>query len=62
MSDGVMLDIKAFDTGRTSSTVTDGTNEMVLKNAVYLARTSGKLFEVRAVIVPDLYRYRKERP
>ncbi len=27
---------------------------MVLKNADYLART-GKLYEVRAVIVPDLY-------
>ena len=35
--------------------VADGyTNEMVLQNAVYLAKTS-KLYEVRAVIVPDLY-------
>ena len=53
VSDGVMLDIKAFEPEEHKK-VTDVTNEMVLKNAVYLAETS-KLYEVRAVIVPDLY-------
>ena len=53
VSDGVMLDIKAFEPEEHKK-VTDVTNEMVLKNAVYLAKTS-KLYEVRAVIVPDLY-------
>ena len=53
VSDGVMLDIKAFEPEEHKE-VTDVTNEMVLKNAVYLAKTS-KLYEVRAVIVPDLY-------
>ena len=53
VSDGVMLDIKAIEAAEHRK-VTDFTNEMVLKNAVYLAKTS-KLYEVRAVIVPDLY-------
>ena len=35
--------------------VTGFTNEMVLQNADYLARDFRKLYEVRAVIVPDLY-------
>lgn len=51
--DGVMLDIKAFDNGD-HKRITGASNETVLKNAVYLAK-SGKLYEVRAVIVPDLY-------
>lgn len=53
VTDGVMLDIKAFDESEHIK-VTGATNEMVLKNAVYLAKI-GKLYEVRAVIVPDLY-------
>lgn len=53
VSDGVMLDIKAFEASEHVK-VAGVTNEMVLKNADYLART-GKLYEVRAVIVPDLY-------
>lgn len=36
VSDGVMLDIKAFEPEEHKE-VTDVTNEMVLKNAVYLA-------------------------
>lgn len=57
VTDGVMLDIKAFDT-KEHAIVTDAGNEIVLKNAVYLAEQK-KLFEVRAVIVPDLYDTKK---
>lgn len=57
VTDGVMLDIKAFDT-KEHAIVTDTGNENVLKNAVYLAEQK-KLFEVRAVIVPDLYDTKK---
>ncbi len=53
VTDGVMLDIKAFDSEE-HRTVTGVTNEAVLQNAKYLAER-GKLFEVRAVIVPELY-------
>ena len=53
VTDGVMLDIKAFDESEHIK-VTGASNEMVLKNAEYLAKI-GKLYEVRAVIVPDLY-------
>ena len=53
VSDGVMLDIKAFDS-RAHEYVTGSPNDIVLKNAVWLAERK-KLFEVRAVIVPDLY-------
>lgn len=57
VTDGVMLDIKAFD--RTEHIkVTDAPNETVLENAVYLAKNQ-KLYEVRAVIVPDLYDTKK---
>ncbi len=52
-TDGVMLDIKAFDREEHRE-VTGAYNDTVLKNAEYLARNS-KLFEVRAVIVPGLY-------
>lgn len=51
--DGVMLDIKAFH-DEDHRRITDSTNQTVLENAVYLAE-QGKLFEVRCVIVPDLY-------
>ena len=53
ITDGVMLDIKAFDREEHRK-VTGAYNDIVLANAEYLARKS-KLFEVRAVIVPDLY-------
>ena len=53
MTDGVMLDIKAFK-NEDHIKITDEKNEIVLKNAVYLAENK-KLYEVRAVIVPDLY-------
>lgn len=53
VSDGVMLDIKAFDSEEHRN-VTGESNDTVLANAVYLAETS-KLYEVRAVIVPGLY-------
>ena len=53
VSDGVMLDIKAFDS-RAHEYVTGAPNDIVLENALWLAQR-GKLFEVRCVIVPDLY-------
>lgn len=53
VTDGVMLDIKAFGSVD-HIRITDADNDCVLKNAVYLAEKS-KLYEVRAVIVPDLY-------
>ena len=53
VTDGVMLDIKAFE-NEDHIRITDEKNEIVLKNAVYLAENK-KLYEVRAVIVPDLY-------
>lgn len=57
VTDGVMLDIKAFD-GKDFYNVTGADNEMVLKNAEYLAKTS-KLDEIRVVVVQDLYDARK---
>lgn len=53
VTDGVMLDIKAFHNSD-HIRITDAPNDTVLENAVYLAEQS-KLYEVRAVIVPDLY-------
>lgn len=53
VTDGVMLDIKAFE-NEDHIRVTGAGNETVLKNARYLAG-QGKLFEVRCVIVPELY-------
>lgn len=53
VSDGVMLDIKAYGDADHIA-VTGHTNKVVLDNAVYLAQI-GKLFEVRCVICPDLY-------
>lgn len=51
--DGVMMDIKAYDS-LAHKMITDADNEEVLENAIYLA-THDKLAEVRCVIVPDLY-------
>lgn len=53
VTDGVMLDIKAFR-NEEHLKVADAENAIVLKNAQYLADRQ-KLYEVRAVIVPDLY-------
>ena len=53
MTDGVMLYIKGWDL-EDHLRVTGVSNEMVLKNAEYLA-ASGKLFEVRTVVVPELF-------
>lgn len=57
VTDGVMLDIKAFDALQHKE-VTGVTNENVLINAAFLAEQK-KLYEVRAVIVPDLYDTKK---
>lgn len=53
VTDGVMLDIKAFD-NTDYFNVTGYSNEVVLENAGYLAEIS-KLSEVRVVVVQDLY-------
>lgn len=53
VTDGVMLDIKAFE-NEDHIRVTGAGNETVLENAGYLAKQK-KLFEVRCVIVPELY-------
>lgn len=53
VTDGVMLDIKAFQ-AEDHRKVTGCDNSRVLSNAEYLAGI-GKLSEVRTVIVPDLF-------
>ena len=53
VTDGVMLDIKAY-TPEDHRRVTGYGNEMVLKNAVWLAER-GKLTEIRTVAVPGLF-------
>ena len=53
VSDGVMLDIKAFFP-EDHMNVTGADNNNVLENAKFLGENN-KLSEVRAVIVPDLY-------
>lgn len=52
-TDGVMLDIKSFDENDHIN-VTGHTNKTVIKNALFLLET-GKLEEIRAVVVEDLY-------
>lgn len=54
-ADGVMLDIKAWSR-KDHEAVTSMPNDMVLKNAEYLAK-AGKLYEVRTVVVPGLFDY-----
>ena len=51
--DGVMLDIKAYDAADHRA-VTDVDNALVLKNMRFLA-DRGQLYEVRTVIVPELF-------
>jgi len=53
VTDSVMLDIKAYPAGDHLH-VTGCDNTQVLANAEYLAK-AGKLFEVRTVVVPDLF-------
>ncbi|MGO1369476.1 MAG: radical SAM protein [Senegalia sp. (in: firmicutes)] len=50
-TDSVMLDIKAYDREEHKK-LTGKYNDMVLKNAEYLAKV-GKLYEIRTVIVPE---------
>jgi len=57
VTDGVMLDIKAYDACE-HQTVTGCDNTQVLKMAVFLASV-GKLTEVRTVAVPELFDVRK---
>ena len=53
VTDGVMLDIKAFST-KDHIEVTGSANSMILQNAVFLAN-AGKLFEIRTVVVRELF-------
>lgn len=53
VTDGVMLDIKAFDRNEHVK-VTAMTNQNTLENAVFLAKI-GKLYEIRTVVVPGLF-------
>lgn len=53
LTDGFMLDVKAFD-NEEHIKVTGKSNNMVLKNAEYLA-SIGKLYEVRTVAVFGLF-------
>ncbi len=53
VTDGVMLDIKAFRQ-EDSYRVTGFDNEQVLKNVIFLA-SKGKLEEIRTVIVEELF-------
>lgn len=53
VTDGVMLDLKSYFL-EDHLRVTDQDNKIVLENAVFLAQ-SHKLFEVRTVVVPDLF-------
>ncbi len=54
VTDGVMLDVKAFDRDE-HIFVTGESNQTILENAKFLGENK-KLYEVRAVIAPDLYR------
>lgn len=53
VSDGVMLDIKAWNI-EDHMKVTDKGNSMILKNLEYLSSVN-KLYEVRTVVVPELF-------
>lgn len=53
VTDGVMLDIKAFDNNE-HKRITGLDNQIVLQNACYLA-SIGKLYEVRTVVSPGLF-------
>lgn len=53
VTDGVMLDIKAFDS-KQHEKVTGFNNMLILQNAAFLAKR-GKLYEVRTVVVTELF-------
>lgn len=53
LCDGIMLDVKVYD-AQTHQEHIGQSNEVVLKNLEYLA-SRGKLYEVRTVIVPELF-------
>ena len=53
VTDGVMLDIKAFGSSDHAN-VTGYTNETVMQNAAFLAKC-GKLYEIRTVVVRELF-------
>ena len=53
VTDGVMLDIKAWDATEHQN-VTGTDNGSVLKNMIYLAERN-KLYEIRTVVVPELF-------
>ena len=53
VTDGIMLDVKAFDS-KQHEKVTGSNNNIILENVVFLAK-SGKLYEVRTVVVTELF-------
>ena len=53
VTDGVMLDVKAFDSEQHEK-VTGSNNKVVLENVKFLAKI-GKLYEVRTVVVTELF-------
>jgi pyruvate formate lyase activating enzyme len=53
VTDGVMLDIKAFHE-IDHKLVTGYSNKQIIENAIFLAKCK-KLYEVRTVVVPDLF-------
>lgn len=53
VTDGVMLDIKAYDSGQHRQ-ATGADNGAILDNAAFLAG-QGKLYEIRTVVVPGLF-------
>lgn len=53
LCDGVMLDMKVYD-AQTHKKYIGQSNKVVLKNLEYLA-SRGKLYEVRTVVVPELF-------
>lgn len=53
LCEGVMLDVKVYD-DKVHQKYIGHTNEVVLRNLEYLA-SCGKLYEVRTVVVPELF-------
>jgi len=53
VTDGIMLDVKAFDS-KQHEKVTGSNNSIILENVVFLAK-SCKLYEVRTVVVTELF-------
>jgi len=53
VTDGIMLDVKAFDS-KQHEKITGSNNNIILENVAFLAKR-GKLYEVRTVIVTELF-------